>query len=75
MASDNGRDEDAPEVVGAAGQTAADAAARTPRTHDPVETTWLGTRRPPPRIGRPRLSTVLLVLAFAGLLTVYILLR
>ncbi|MFC8531784.1 hypothetical protein [Nocardia sp. NPDC057227] len=68
-------DDDAPELIGAGGG-GADAGPRTPRAHDPVETTWLGTRRPPPpRLGRPRLSTVLLVLAFAALLTTYIMLR
>ncbi|MEV0359463.1 hypothetical protein AB0H71_25755 [Nocardia sp. NPDC050697] len=68
-------DDDAPEIAGAAGG-GEDAGPRTPRTHDPVETVWLGTRRPPPpRVGRPRLSTVLLVLAFAALLTLYIMLR
>ncbi|MGV9586104.1 hypothetical protein [Nocardia farcinica] len=54
-----------------------DAPAQAP--HGPldaaVESVWLGRRRGPRRLGRPRLSTVLMVAAFAGVLVLYLLVR
>ncbi|MET7769572.1 hypothetical protein [Nocardia sp. NPDC005366] len=45
------------------------------RALDPsVESVWLGRARPQP-LGRPRLSTLLLVVAFSALLVLYLTLR
>ncbi|MFI6168920.1 hypothetical protein ACIBCN_19215 [Nocardia sp. NPDC051052] len=52
-----------------------DAPPNTRRGIDPtVEGVWL-RHRPPPRPGRPRFSTVLLVAAFIALLTLWVTLR
>jgi len=40
-----------------------------------VDSVWLGRRRSPHALGRPRLSTVLMITAFAGLLVLYLVLR
>lgn len=43
------------------------------RVWDPaVDSVWLGRRRPVRPLGRPRLSTVLMVAAFAALLVLYL---
>ncbi|MBH0775606.1 hypothetical protein [Nocardia bovistercoris] len=39
-----------------------------------VESVWLG-RRSPPRLGRPRLSTLLLTAAFIAVLALYLTVR
>lgn len=40
-----------------------------------MESNWLDRRFRPHPAGRPRLSTVLLVLAFAGVLVLYLILQ
>ncbi|MBF6215117.1 hypothetical protein IU433_29820 [Nocardia puris] len=40
-----------------------------------VDSVWLGRRRTPAHLGRPRLSTVLLVTVFIALLSLYVALR
>lgn len=45
------------------------------RSPDPaVDSVWLGRRRSPHPLGRPRLSTVLMIAAFVGLLMLYLVL-
>ncbi len=36
-----------------------------------MDSVWLGRRRPARPLGRPRLTTVLMVTAFTGLLVLY----
>lgn len=73
MASGEGPDDDAADS--SPSTEPPDAPPIVSRGIDPsVESVWLG-RRPLPRPGRPRISTVLLVLAFIALLTVWVLLR
>ncbi|WP_157101364.1 hypothetical protein [Nocardia shimofusensis] len=44
-----------------------------PGSRDPaVESVWLGRRRPTRSLGRPRLTTVLMIAAFTGLLVLYL---
>lgn len=43
---------------------------------DPVvESVWLGRRRTPVHLGRPRVSTLLMLAAFVAVLVIYIALR
>ncbi|MBF6355041.1 hypothetical protein IU449_10880 [Nocardia higoensis] len=58
-------------------QAAADPQAPArPGSADPaVESVWLGRRRPARPLGRPRLTTVLMVAAFTGLLVLYLVVR
>ncbi|KIA63832.1 hypothetical protein [Nocardia vulneris] len=73
MASGDGPDEDA--AGSSPSAEAPDAPPIVGRGIDPsVEGVWL-RHRLPPRPGRPRISTVLLVLAFIALFTVWVLFR
>ncbi|MGV9820776.1 hypothetical protein [Nocardia xishanensis] len=40
-----------------------------------VESVWLGRRRTPVHLGRPRVSTLLMLAAFIAVLVIYIALR
>ncbi|WP_327150074.1 hypothetical protein [Nocardia sp. NBC_01329] len=53
----------------------ADGPPRTRNTDPAVESSWLDRRILPTGSGRPRLSTVLLVIAFAGVFVLYLVLQ
>ncbi|NUP27153.1 MAG: hypothetical protein HOQ36_13500 [Nocardia sp.] len=75
MVSGDGSDDT---IGGDGGDTSGGSADGPPRTRstDPaVEGSWLDRRVLPTGTGRPRLSTVLLVIAFVGVFVLYLILQ
>ncbi|WP_067840603.1 hypothetical protein [Nocardia lijiangensis] len=75
MAPGDGPPEGGSETSG--GSPPPDAPALAPHgpTDPAVESVWLGRRRTPVHLGRPRLSTLLMLAAFVAVLVLYIALR
>ncbi|MCP2289884.1 hypothetical protein ACFYT3_20735 [Nocardia amikacinitolerans] len=75
MAPGDGPPEGGPETSG--GSPPPDTPALAPHgpMNDAVESVWLGRRRTPVHLGRPRLSTLLMLAAFVAVLVLYIALR